>query len=412
MEKVLGVILGGGQGTRLYPLTSIRSKPAVPFAGKYRLVDIPISNCINSGVRRIFVLTQFNSASLNHHIVRTYRFDSFSGGFLEVLAAQQTYENLDWYQGTADAVRKHIHRLLRRDWDDILILAGDQLYRMDFRYLHKLHHELQADVTVAAVPTTREDASRLGIMQVDEDGLVVDFAEKPGPGKDLDRFAADPPYSPGKPFLASTGIYLFRRESLAEMLEEPGWIDFGSDILPGTIRSHRVVAYPFSDYWEDIGTIKSFFEANLAFCRADPVLDLFTRRNRFFTRPRFLPGSVVQDSRLDRTLLCEGGRITDSEIRESIIGIRSILQEGSSLEKVVMMGADIYEESSGDNVPLGIGRNCRIRNAILDKNARIGDGVNICNEEGMIEADGDGYLIRDGITIVPKNAVIEPGTTI
>ena len=412
MEKVLGVILGGGQGTRLYPLTSIRSKPAVPFAGKYRLVDIPISNCINSGIKRIFVLTQFNSASLNHHIVRTYRFDSFSGGFLEVLAAQQSYDNLDWFQGTADAVRKHVRRILRSRWDDILILAGDQLYRMDFRYLHKLHIELQADVAIAAVPVTREEASRLGIMKVDEDGVVTGFAEKPGPGEELDRFAADPPYSPGKPFLASTGIYMFRKESLGEMLDKPGWIDFGRDIIPGTIHSHRIVAYTFTKYWEDIGTIKSFFETNLQFCRADPVLNLFTRRNRFFTRPRFLPGSVVQDSRLDAALLCEGCRITDSEVSESTIGIRSIVRAGSVLEKVVMMGADIYEDSPGEGVPLGIGRNCRIRNAILDKNARIGDGVSILNEEGLQEADGDGYMIRDGVIIVPKNAVIESGTTI
>ena len=412
MEKLLSVILGGGQGSRLYPLTLVRSKPAVSFAGKYRLVDIPISNCINSGIRRIFILTQFNSASLNHHIARTYRFDAFSGGFLEILAAQQSYENLDWYQGTADAVRKHLHRFLRADWDDILILAGDQLYKMDFRYLHRMHIEMQADLTIVSIPVNREDASRFGIMKVNEDGFVTDFIEKPGMEIDLSGFRSETSSKPGKPFLASSGIYIFRKKSLEEILSEPGKIDFGKDIIPGVIKSHKVATYPFNDYWEDIGTIRSFFEANLRFCDHEPPLDLFTRKDRFFTRPRFLPGSTIQNTRLNKTVLSEGCRIYSADISQSVIGIRSFIDAGSTLERVVMMGADFYGESDETRQSPGIGKNCIIKNAILDKNVSIGDNCIIENNKRIKDIDGDGYCIRDGIIIMPKNSVIKPGTEI
>lgn len=412
MEKLLAVILGGGQGTRLYPLTRNRSKPAVPIGGKYRLVDIPISNCINSGIRRIFVLTQFNSASLNHHIARSYRFDAFSGGFVEVLAAQQTYENRDWFQGTADAVRQHLSRFMRGDWENILILAGDQLFKIDFKYMFTIHREMDADVTIASVPTSRSEASRFGIMKTDEDGILVDFAEKPESESDLERLCIYPPPAEGKPYLASAGIYLFKKEVLAGMLDVAGRIDFGKDIIPESLHTHRVAAYVFNDFWEDIGTIKSFFTSNLLLAAKHPILKLFNQDERFFTRARHLPGSVLHNVSVDKSLICEGSRLYDSGIKESVIGIRSIVRSGSSLERVIMMGADIYEDETGADIPLGIGKNVTIKNAILDKNVRIGDGTVIENKMGLEDHDGEGYCIKDGIIVLAKNARIPPGTVI
>ena len=423
VDSVVAVILGGGRGTRLNPLTQLRSKPAVPLAGKYRLVDIPISNCINSGLRNIFVLSQFQSASLNRHVSQTYRFDPFSRGFVEILAAEQTEASTDWYQGTADAVRKHIHRFLRHGTDSILVLSGDQLYIMDFRKILEAHADSRADITVAATPVTERDAGEFGLLQIDGFGTVVDFVEKPRERSILQRLALseDTLTARGVPkdrrFLASMGIYVFKPDVLIRTLEDQSHVDFGKQIIPRAINTQRVRSHFFSGYWEDIGTIRTFYAANIDLASTHPPIDLFSERGPIYTRPRYLPGSRVHRVRLEESIVCEGCRIDDAEIDHSVIGIRSIVGRGTRLSHTVMMGADFYETEEHSNptseaIAVGIGAGSRIERAIIDKNARIGEGVVIRNEKNVDHFEGPGYYIRDGIVIVPKNGVIPAGTLI
>jgi len=423
VENVVAVILGGGRGTRLYPLTQLRSKPAVPLAGKYRLVDIPISNCINSGLRNIFVLSQFQSASLNRHVSRTYRFDPFSAGFVEILAAEQTEASMDWYQGTADAVRKQMHRFLRHGAESILVLSGDQLYIMDFRAILEAHTRSRADITVAATPVSERDASEFGILQTDGFGSVVDFVEKPRDLSTLRRLAlseqalAARGVSTDRRYLASMGIYVFRPDVLIRVLEDPGQIDFGKEVIPRAIQKQHVHTHFFSGYWEDIGTIRTFYAANLDLASSCPPIDLFSERAPIYTRPRFLPGTRMHRVTLQETIVSEGCCIEDAEIDHSVIGIRSIIGRGVRLSHTVMMGADFYEtpedlHPASEGIPVGIGAGSIIERAIIDKNARIGEGVVIRNEKGLERHDGVGYHIRDGIVIVPKNGVISAGTVI
>jgi glucose-1-phosphate adenylyltransferase len=423
VDNVVAVILGGGRGTRLYPLTQLRSKPAVPLAGKYRLVDIPISNCINSGLRNIFVLSQFQSASLNRHVSRTYRFDPFSRGFVEILAAEQTEASMDWYQGTADAVRKQMHRFLRHGADSILVLSGDQLYVMDFRTILEAHAASRADITVAATPVTARDASEFGILQTDGFGTVVDFAEKPRDPSTLDRLAlseqaiAARGVATDRRYLASMGIYVFRPDVLIRVLEDPGQIDFGKEVIPRAIQKQRVHTHFFSGYWEDIGTIRTFYAANVDLASSCPPIDLFSEHAPIYTRPRFLPGTQMHRAELAETIVSEGRRIAEAHIDHSVIGIRSIVGRGARLSHVVMMGADFYEtpehlHPTSEAIPVGIGAGSVIERAIIDKNARIGEGVVIRNEKDLERHDGTGYYIRDGIVIVPKNGAIPAGTVI
>jgi glucose-1-phosphate adenylyltransferase len=423
VDKVLAVILGGGRGTRLYPLTQARSKPAVPLAGKYRLVDIPISNCINSGLRNIFALSQFQSASLNRHVANTYRFDVFSRGFVEILAAEQTEACMDWYQGTADAVRKQLHRFLRSGTESILVLSGDQLYVMDFRKILETHLASRADITVAATPVTARDASEFGILHIDGFGTVVDFVEKPRDPSSLDYLAlseqtlAARGVSADRRYLASMGIYVFRPEVLVQVLEDPSQLDFGKEIIPRAIQHQRVHSHFFSGYWEDIGTIRTFYAANIDLASSQPPIDLFSERAPIYTRQRVLPGTRVDRVRLDESIVCEGCRIAEAEIDHSIVGIRSIIGRGTRLSHTVMMGADFYETENGSHpsseaIPVGIGAGSTIEHAIIDKNARIGEGVVVRNQENVQRLDGPGYYIRDGVVIIPKNGVIPAGTVI
>ncbi len=423
VDNVVAVILGGGRGNRLYPLTQLRSKPAVPLAGKYRLVDIPISNCINSGLRHIFVLSQFQSASLNRHVSRTYRFDPFSHGFVEILAAEQTESSMDWYQGTADAVRKQLHRFLRRGADSILVLSGDQLYVMDFQTILEAHAASRADITIAATPVTARDASEYGILQTDGFGTVVDFVEKPRDTSTLGRLAlseqalAARGVAADRRYLASMGIYAFRPDVLRRVLEDPSQIDFGKEVIPRAIHQQRVHTHFFPGYWEDIGTIRTFYAANLDLASAHPPIDLFSERAPIYTRPRYLPGTRMQRVRLEETIVSEGCCIEDATIDHAVIGIRSIIGRGVRLSRTIIMGADFYEAPAGQQptaeaIPVGIGAGSVIERAIVDKNACIGERVVIRNERNVERLDGTGYYIRDSIVIVPKNGVIPAGTVI
>ncbi|GIW43653.1 MAG: glucose-1-phosphate adenylyltransferase [Candidatus Binatia bacterium] len=418
MKEVVAVVLGGGRGTRLYPLTQWRSKPAVPLAGKYRLVDVPISNCINSGLRQIFVLSQFQSASLNRHISRTYRFDPFTPGFVEILAAEQTEASMDWYQGTADAVRKQLHRFLRHGVEHILILSGDQLYVMDFRSVLEQHTRTGADITIAVTPVTERDASEFGILQVDRSGRIVDFVEKPRDAQVLQRLALAEEevrqrgITPDRRYLASMGIYLFKPRVLVECLEDQRRVDFGKEVIPFAIQNYFVRALLFPGYWEDIGTIRTFYHANLELASDHPPINLFDEERPIYTRPRFLPGSRIAACQVRESIVCEGSHLEAANVQESVIGIRSMVRPGSQLRRVVMMGADYYEDGPAGHVPLGVGEDCVIQDAIIDKNARIGAGVRILNEQQVKHLDGPNFFIRDGIVIVPKNAVIPPGTVI
>jgi glucose-1-phosphate adenylyltransferase len=423
VNTVVAVILGGGRGTRLYPLTQLRSKPAVPLAGKYRLVDIPISNCINSGLRNIFVLSQFQSASLNRHVSRTYHFDAFARGFVEILAAEQTEASMDWYQGTADAVRKQLHRFLRGGVEHILVLSGDQLYIMDFRRILEAHVASHADITVAATPVSERDASEFGILQVDSFETVSDFVEKPRDLSLLGRLALSEQLLVARGverqrrYLASMGIYVFRPEILIRVLEDPSWVDFGKEVIPQAIHTHRVHSHFFSSYWEDIGTIRTFYAANLDLASSHPPIDLFSEAAPIYTRPRFLPGSRIERTQLKDSIVCEGCTIADAEVQHSVIGIRSIIGRGVRLSHTVMMGADFYEapehlHATSEAIPVGIGAGSVIQGAIIDKNARIGEGVTIANQGRTEHHDGPGYYIRDGIVIIPKNGAIPAGTVI
>lgn len=419
-NSVLAIVLGGGRGSRLYPLTKERSKPAVPLAGKYRLVDIPISNCITAGVRRIYILTQFNSASLHRHISQTYQFDPFVGGFVEILAAEQTPTQSTWFQGTADAVRKNLTHFLNNDFENVLILSGDQLYKMDFREFTRAHVESSADLTVATIPVDRQSAKGFGIMRTDESSRITRFVEKPQQEELLDTLRMDETSEDPKSdrFLASMGIYMFKRDVLLELLDND-LVDFGRDIIPSAIDTHHVSSYIYEGYWEDIGTIKSFFDANINFSSEFPNFDFFDSENQIFTHPRFLPATKVLESTIDSTILSDGCLINRSKISESVIGVRSAVGANSELARVIMMGSDYYEtEASGARAgregapPLGIGENCYIRNAIIDKNARIGANCRITPDEKDDFLDGKLFFVRDGIVIIPKNAVIPNGTVI
>ena len=422
-QGILAVILGGGAGTRLFPLTKDRAKPAVPLGGKYRLVDIPISSCINSDLRRVYVLTQFNSASLHQHIYQAYKFDQFSRGFIEILAAEQTLTDTSWYQGTADAVRKNLAHFMNHSFEHLLILSGDQLYRMDCRALIEQHIQLGAHVTVATKPVPRKDIAGLGIMQMNADFRITRFVEKPKDPAVQDSLRIDPAWGarlhlpPGQPlFLASMGIYVFSRAALQELLNND-LTDFGKHIIPGAIESHRVFAYIFNGAWEDIGTIRSFFEANLDMTSKNPQFDFYDRSAPIYTQSRFLPASRIFRGTIEQSLISDGCLINEATVRQSVVGIRSVIEEGSQLHRTVMIGSDYFEpprsEFEPSSIPrIGIGKNTRIENAIIDKNARIGDHCIISPEGKSGDVDHAHYFIRDGIVVIPKNGVVPHGTRI
>jgi glucose-1-phosphate adenylyltransferase len=418
MDDVLTLILGGGRGTRLFPLTHMRSKPAVPLGGKYRLIDIPISNCLHAGLKRMFVLTQFNSASLNRHVAQTYRLDVFSHGFVEVLAAEQTPESSDWFQGTADAVRQAARHFAGYDADHYLILAGDHLYRMDFCELIDAHIESRADITIAAQPVTPSDATDMGILRFDSEGQIAAFEEKPNEKRLAEIGGSTPRGSTAggttvdKPFVASMGIYVFTREALLETLQQPG-IDFGKEIIPKALGTHRVHPYVFRGYWADVGTIEAFYDANIQLTGPSAAFNFFHPRRPIYTHPRFLPGTRANACTIDASIVAEGCYLDACGVSDSVIGIRTHISGGSRVTRSVLLGADFYEdEAIGGKIPLGIGRDVVLDRVIVDKNARIGDGVRLVNANGVQEADGDGYYIRSGIIIVPKGASIASGTSV
>jgi glucose-1-phosphate adenylyltransferase len=413
LNEILAVILGGGQGKRLYPLTLMRSKPAVPIAGKYRLIDIPLSNCINSNIYRIAILTQFNSVSLHKHITSTYNFDSFHTGWVRIWAAEQTMEHTEWYQGTADAVRKQLFEIQSSGSKYILILAGDHLYQMDYSKMARYHWENNADVTVAVQPIDRELASQFGLLKKNEEGQIVDFAEKPKDQETLDAFVTRD--DPEKPYLASMGIYLFNIETLVKILSlrESGhdFDDFGYDIIPHCVKNNlKVFGYEFSGYWRDIGTIRSFYETNLELSMPDPQFDIFNQENRIYTHARFLPGSKLSDCQINDVLIAEGCRINCATIEHSVIGLRSIINCGVKIKDTVMMGADYYDDSG--IIPIGIGENCDIEGAIIDKSVRMGSNVVIRPFPLGTEFDGEDYSVKDGVVVIPKRTVLPSGTRI
>jgi glucose-1-phosphate adenylyltransferase len=416
MKDVLAVIMGGGAGARLYPLTKLRAKPAVPLAGYYRMIDIPISNCIHSGINRMYVLTQYNSVSLHRHVVRTYQFDNFSGGWVRILAAEQTPVSKAWYQGTADALRKQLFQLQVPNPRDILILSGDHLYRMDYAEFVRFHNVHEADITIAVKPIKGEDTSGLGILQADKEGRIHRFSEKPS----ADQLAGLESLDGDKPYMASMGIYVFRTKTLVDILRAETGSDFGKHIIPAAIdRGLRVFAYPFDGYWEDIGTIRAFYEVNLAFTGPNPPFDFFSAEWPIYTRPRFLPGSRIIDSSLMRVLIAPGCRLDHAAVSDSVIGLRSVVNAGAHLYRVVMMGADDYESAADQDenrrlgLPnIGVGPGSHIENAILDKNVRIGRNVVIRNHMGAQDEETDTYVVRDGIIVIPKGAVIPDNTVI
>ena len=417
MNDVLTVILGGGRGARLYPLTHMRSKPAVPLGGKYRLIDIPISNCLHAGLKRIFVLTQFNSASLNRHVAQTYRLDLFSEGFVEVLAAEQTPESSNWFQGTADAVRQAARHFTGYDADHFLILAGDHLYRMDFCELIESHIEGRADITIAAQPVSRADATQMGIFRFDQDGQIVAFEEKPNDAR-LGEIGSSIPRGSttatnvDKPFVASMGIYVFSRDVLLEILEQPG-IDFGKEIIPKALTTHRVNSYIFRGYWADVGTIEAFYHANIQLTQRGAPFNFFHPRWPIYTHPRFLPATRVHGAKLQSSIVAEGCYLDQCTISDSVVGIRTHVAPGATIARSVLLGADYYEqETTARSIPLGIGRDVVLDRVIVDKNARIGNGVRLVNAAGVDHADGAGYYIRNGIIIVAKNAELASGLSV
>lgn len=420
-RHVMGVILGGGQGQRLFPLTQYRSKPAVPIGGKYRLIDIPISNCLHSEINKIYVLTQFNSASLHRHISRTYRFDNFSDGFVEILAAEQTQESTNWYQGTADAVRKQLRQILSNKVEQVLILSGDHLYRMDYRVFLISHWARGADVSIAVKPVTREQAPALGILKVNKDRRIIDFVEKPQTDAQLDelRLETSPSGNPEEVYLASMGIYIFEPQVLISLLMGNEDEDFGKHIIPEAIRKVGVYAHPFDGYWEDIGTIRSFYETNLGLTDLEPDFDFYEQDMPIYTHARNLAPARIEHCEVTKAIIAEGSRVKKARIDRSIIGVRSIIGEGAKVSNTVMMGSDFYETEAekrrdeAQGLPgIGIGAGAVIDGAIIDKNARIGAGAVIRNEAGLSEKKAENYHIRDGIVVVPKDAVIAAGTVI
>jgi glucose-1-phosphate adenylyltransferase len=411
------LILGGGRGKRLAPLTLRRSKPAVPVAAKYRLIDIPISNAINSGMERMYVLTQFNSVSLHRHIGRTYRFDAFSRGYVQILAAQQTPTLQTWFQGTADAVRHNLHVFRQLRGDHVLILAGDHMYRMDFRQLLLDHVEHDADVTIAVKPCSEDEIAEFGAARVDQKGRIIEFREKPATPEARLGMEVAPSLleaqsiSADQPYIASMGIYLFRKEALVEALDND-LVDFGGDIIPAEVSRRKVQAHFFKGYWRDIGTIRAFFDAHMDLVQPNPEFTFHDSAWPIYTRPRYLPGARLHGCRFDRVLLGDGSRVEDTVAEEAVIGLRAQIH-GSTIRRTLIMGVDShFPEARPGDPPIGVGEGCEISNAIIDKNARIGRGVRICNEQGVQEADGDGWAIRDGIVVVEKNAVVPDGTVI
>src|SRR5262245_54783597 len=421
--EVLAIILGGGQGTRLFPLTQLRSKPAVPIGGKYRLIDIPISNCLHADLRRIFVLTQFNSASLNRHVGQTYRMDVFNQGFVEILAAEQTPDNPHWYQGTADAVRQAARHFARHDADYYLILAGDQLYRMDYTELIDAHIDRNADVTIAAKPVSPDIASEMGIFRFDRSGQIVAFEEKPVAarlaeiGQSIPAGAMFSGHAADKPFVASMGIYLFSRDTLFEVINRDQSTDFGRGIIPGILDKYQVNAHLFRGYWADVGTVESFYDANVMLTRSDAPFSFYDSRQPIYTHARFLPGARLERCEIRDGIIVEGCSLERCTIEQSVIGVRTIIRAGTTISRSVLLGADFYEADDmapmrGDSTPLGIGREVVLDKVIVDKNARSGDGARLTNEANVQDADGDGYFIRDGIIVVPKDGVIKAGTKV
>ncbi|MHC5613399.1 MAG: glucose-1-phosphate adenylyltransferase [Nostoc sp.] len=429
MKKVLSIILGGGAGTRLYPLTKLRAKPAVPVAGKYRLIDIPVSNCINSEIFKIYVLTQFNSASLNRHIARTYNFSGFSEGFVEVLAAQQTLENPNWFQGTADAVRQYLWLLEEWNAEEYLILSGDHLYRMDYRLFIQRHRETGADITLSVIPIDERRASDFGLMKIDDSGRVIDFSEKPK-GEALTKMRVDTSIlgltkeqAELQPYIASMGIYVFKRDVLIKLLKESiERTDFGKEIIPDASKDYNVQAYLFDDYWEDIGTIEAFYHANLALTKQpQPPFSFYEEEAPIYTRARYLPPTKLLDCHIAESIIGEGCILKNCRIKHSVVGVRSRIESGCVIEESLLMGADFYQasvERQGisvkDDNTVGIGADTLIRGAIIDKNASIGHDVKIINKDNVQEADREaqGFYIRSGIVVVLKNAVIPDGTII
>ncbi|MEW5926738.1 MAG: glucose-1-phosphate adenylyltransferase [Gemmatimonadota bacterium] len=419
---MLAVILGGGVGTRLFPLTMDRAKPAVPLAGKYRLVDVPISNCINSGLYRIFVLTQYNSASLNNHVARSYIFDRFHGGFVTILAAEQTAASGLWYQGTADAVRQTMPHIRNYPHDHVIILSGDQLYSMDYRVMLEHHKQHDADITVAVTPVRAADAPGFGILKTDDAHRITEFHEKP---RREELEGKESPVSPemqeaGRTFLASMGIYIFNARVLRDVLDgNPDEHDFGKQIIPNSIQSCRVIAYPFTGYWNDIGTVKSFFDTNIMLAQPRPDFNLYDPERPLYTNARMLPPAKVIRTSVERSIIAEGSVIVDAEITDSVIGIRSYIGARAQIRRVVIMGADYYGwQGCEGRAPVqgpanpGIGEDSRIECAIVDRNASVGKGCVITNQEGVQEGEGPGFYIRDGIIVIPKNAEIPDGTVI
>lgn len=429
MKRVLAIILGGGAGTRLYPLTKMRAKPAVPLAGKYRLIDVPVSNCINSDIFQIYVLTQFNSASLNRHISRTYSFSGFKEGFVEILAAQQTPENPNWFQGTADAVRQYLWLFQEFDVDEYLILSGDHLYRMDYRDFIQRHRDTNADITISVIPMDDRRASDFGLMKIDADGRVVDFCEKPK-GDALRQMQVDTTVlglsaeeAKQQPYIASMGIYVFRREVMFDLLRRSSnQTDFGKEIIPASAKDHNVQAYLFKGYWEDIGTIEAFYDANLALTRQpQPAFSFYDEDAPIYTRGRYLPPSKMLDCQITESMIGDGCILKNCQINHSVLGIRTRIETGCVIQDSLIMGADYYQplaerqtESHNGGVPIGIGPNATVRRAIIDKNARIGSDVQIINKDRVEEAEREdqGFYIRSGIVVILKNATIPDGTII
>lgn len=415
MDDVLAVILGGGRGSRLFPLTRLRSKPAVPFAGKYRLIDISISNCINSGIYRVAILTQYNSVSLHRHIASTYNFDVFHTGWVQVLAAEQTPTSEDWYQGTADAVRKQLFQIRASRAQYVLILAGDHLYRMDYSALVEFHRETGADITLAVHPVSTADAGRFGILKRDANLRIHHFAEKvKDPALLVEMVCRN---DPARPYLGSMGVYLFKTDVLLDLLDHSPHSDFGSEVIPQAISSHRVYGFDFGGYWEDIGTIRSYYETSLALTTSDAPFNFFDPRRPIYTHARFLPGSVLQDCDLQDVLLAEGCKVHRARIEHSIIGLRSHIAEDVEIRNTVILGADYYDVLGNElplGMPLGIGAGSRIEGAIIDKNARIGPGVSIRSYPEGTDLDGEdgSWFVRDGVVVIPKDAVIHPDTDI
>lgn len=429
MKRVLGIILGGGAGTRLYPLTKLRAKPAVPLASKYRLIDIPVSNCINSEILKIYVLTQFNSASLNRHLNRSYNFSGFREGFVEVLSAQQTKDNSGWFQGTADAVRQYIDSIKAWDVDEIIILSGDHLYRMDYSKFIEHHRESKADITLSVVPIDDKRASSFGLMKINDRGRIIDFAEKPK-GEELRQMQVDttvlgltPEQARQSPYIASMGIYVFKKDVLISLLEKnPDQTDFGNEIIPGAAKDHNLQAYLFKGYWEDIGTIESFYQANLALTKQPlPDFSFYDEKAPIYTRSRYLPPTKLLDCQVSESMIGEGCLLKHCRINHSVIGVRTRIEENCTIEDSLIMGADFYEPFAErqfglqtGSVPVGIGEGSTIRHAIVDKNARIGRNVQILNKDRVEEAQREdaGFYIRSGIVVILKNALIQDDTLI